>query len=231
MKNVNLFVKSMTVVAVILAVCATLLFFIVDVTALFVTTYIFAMLGLAGVWLSGYWALKKPNTYPWSMAVPMTAVAYLVAVLSTSSPFVVREQMGLLFAFPFGWLALTDGALLVVAVVRVIFLSAGTKAIERVDEEVKASTSNWKMLAVQAQAVLAKTPDSLKSDVRKVVETIRYSDPVENPSLSQYDEVIRENVAKLDRAVSEADAAMVSDLCVQLERQIKERNNVARLMK
>ncbi|MDR0929903.1 MAG: hypothetical protein LBM74_09390 [Oscillospiraceae bacterium] len=219
----NLHIPALGAISAVLVALFSLLFLVVDVTALFVAAYALALLGILAMWAAGFWLLKTPQAYPWGAEIPKAAAAYWVTEVIVSAAFVVLEQVGI-FALALPWFLLIQAGILAIFAVRVILLHAGTREIEQVEGTVKAQMLPWKSLVLDAEAILLRTPDASKTDVQRAVDALKYADPMQIPALAPYDESIRASIARLDAAVSDSDAAAVSALCAALQGQIKDRN-------
>jgi len=215
--------KSLIAIAAIVVVVFTAMFLVVDVTALFVTAYIFALVGVAAVLYAGLYLLKTPQSYPWAAAMPTQTLRWSVIEVIISAGIVLLEQIGV-FVLPLGWFVLIQIAVLAFFAVRVVMLNAGRVEIERVDDKVRANTINWKALALDVEALAARSPE-----VKPLVDAIRYSDPVTSPKLAEYDAQIRNGVTAIEQAVNSG--GDVGERVATLLRQIKDRNNRAKILK
>jgi hypothetical protein len=216
---------SAILIAVILAAVASLSFLVATVTALFIAAYLFTLFAIAVMLCGTVFLMRNMRTYPWGAALPLTTFAYLVTEFVVSLAAVVLEQAAHI-AIPVKWFILIQAVIFAVFAIRLILLNVGRAEIERVEEKVKVKTFDWKALIVDLEALAAQSPD-----VKPLLEAAKYSDPVTSPALAEYDAKIRDGVVALEQAVAGNDGARVSELCVTLTRQIKDRNNRAKLLK
>ena len=221
---------SVTAVAAILVVVATLFFLIVRITPLFIAAYVLALLGIAVLWLTSTQMVKDAKNYPWAAAVPAIAVEYLVTELIGSAVVVVLEQIGL-FALHLSWFIVSQLVVFAFFAVRIIVLSAGKAEIERRGDDVKERGFLLKSLVADLDMIFEKASDEAKHEIKPVCDALRYSDPMTNPQLAEYDNAVSESIIKLDYAVTNGNNEQVTALCVTLQRQIKERNSRAKLVK
>jgi hypothetical protein len=222
--------KHATLVALILAGVASLLFLVVrEVTPLFLIGYAFALIGIGGFWLGSVYLFDNMGDYPWLAAFPAQLLRYLVTETAFSAVFVVLEQLSI-FRLPPVWFFLIHAVIAAVFAVNLILLKSGKEIIERRDETVREKTRALAFLLADVSAVLEQAPDMAK-DIRPVADALRYSDPMSHPSLEPYEDKIKDGVVLLEQAASEKDAEKVSSLCVTLLRQIKDRNNRVKLLK
>lgn len=216
---------SAVLIAVILAIVASLAFLVANVTALFIAAYVFTLLGIAAMLCGNLFLLDKARSYPWGAAFPQTTFAYLVTSFVVSAAAVILEQtVGA--AIHTKWFVIAQIVILAVFAIRIIAMNAGYAEIERVDDKVKADTRGWKLLTLDLEALAAHAPE-----VKPLLEAVKYSDPVTRPALAEYEGGIYEGAAELKRAVNADDTVRVSQLCAGLLLSVKERNSRARVMK
>ena len=219
-----------TIIALILAGAASLSFLVVrEVTPLFLIAYAFALIGIGGFWLSSIYLFDNMDDYPWFAAFPATLLRYLVIEALFSVVFVVLEQLSV-FRLPSAWFLAIHAVIAAYAAVNLVLMKGGKEHIEQVGAKIREKTYEWSSLQADVSAILEQTPEAAK-DIRPVVDALRYSDPMSHPSLASCEDGIKESVVWLGQAVSEHDAEKISALCVALLRQIKDRNNRAKLMK
>jgi hypothetical protein len=216
---------SAILIAAILAIVASLAFLVVEVTALFIAAYIFALLAIAVMLCGNLFLLNNTRSYPWGAALPQTTATYLIFEFAVSLIAVILEQIAKV-TVPAKWFVIVQVVILAVFAIRLIMLNAGRVEIERVGDKVKANTFDWKMLIADVEALAAKSPD-----VKPLLDAVKYSDPVTSPALAEYDGKIRDGVAALEQAVDGGNAERVSELCATIQRQLKDRNNRAKLLK
>lgn len=221
----DIYKKTFAAISGILFIVITALFFIVSVTPLYIIAYIFALLGIIGLWSSAMFVLKNASAYPWVAAIPIAAIKYLCLELVLSAVFVILEQLGL-YSLPTAFFIIAHILILAIFAIRIIMLNAGKKEIERVEGTVKQSTFDWKLLIADIQALAERSPE-----LKSLLDAIKYSDPATPPELAEYDEKIRDGITALEKAVDVGNGTLISELSITLQRQIKDRNNRAKLLK
>jgi hypothetical protein len=219
----NTYKKSFILIAAILAVVATLLLIALRGTPLIEFAYVFVLVGIIGLLCSGFFVLKNGGAYPWIAAVPRAAYQYLAANIVISVICVILAGTGL-YILPKIWFIVIHVIVLAFFSIRIIMLNAGKQEINRVEEKVRETTFDWKMLRADMEALAEQY-----SDVKPLLEAIRYSDPVSSPKLAEYDAQIRDGVAVLEQAVAKGEN--VAEAVSTLLRRIKDRNNRAKLLK
>jgi hypothetical protein len=209
-----------------------LLFLVVrEITPLFLLAYAFALLGIGAFWLGSVYLFDNIQSYPWLAAFPALLARYLCVEVIFSAVFVALEQLSI-FRLPPVWFFLIHALIAAYFAVNLVLLQGGKEIIERRGggAEVKEKTRNLAFLLADVSAILERTPEMAK-DIQPVADALRYSDPMSHPSLEPYENAIKDSVVRLEQAASEKGAGKVSDLCAALLRQIKDRNNRAKLMK
>lgn len=219
-----------TLIALIMMGVASLFFLVIrEASTLFWIAYGFALLGIAAFWWSGMSLAGNVESYPWGMAVPMTVCRYLSVEVVFSAVFVLLEQTSL-FRLPVPWFFSIHAVILAFFGIRLVLLKGGEEVIERRDRAVRENVAALSFLRADVSAILEKMP-GMAREIQPVADALRYSDPISHPSLTSYENAIKDSVIQLERAASQNDTEKVSSLCVTLLRQIKDRNNRLKLMK
>jgi hypothetical protein len=228
--NVNANKKYATIIALVLAAVASLSFLVVrEVTPLFLAAYAFALIGIAASWLGTVYLLDNMGGYPWFAAFPTMLLRYLVVEILFSVVFVILEQTSV-YRLPTVWFLVIHAVIAAYVAVHLVMLKGGKEHIEQVDAKIREKTYEWGSLQADISAILEQTPEAAK-DIKPVADALRYSDPVSHPSLASYEDAVKEDIVRLEQAVSEHDAGKISSLCVTLLRRIKDRNSRVKLMK
>jgi hypothetical protein len=221
--------KYAALIALILAVVVSLTFLIVDVTALFVVAYVLVLLGIAGFLFGVVWQIDNLKSYPWATAIPVATVQYLVTEVIVSVVIVLLQQLDV-FNLPVKWFVVIQAVILAIFTIRIISLRAGKEIIETREAVIQEKVSGWKSLVVDVEAIAKSAPEFAK-DLKPVIDAVKYSDPMSNPQLAEYENAIKGSVIRLSRAAQSKEADKVSELCVTLQRQVMDRNNRAKLLK
>lgn len=97
---------------------------------------------------------------------------------------------------------------------------------QAVSDTVKQNAFNIKSLAVDVKLLEDDCIDAeLKTQLHKVSEAIKYSDPMVNDSVAQLDEMIKGKVSELKYFCQSNNKAEAMQTCLKLQAYIKERNN------
>jgi signal transduction histidine kinase len=222
--------KYATLIALIFASVASLFFLIArEITPLFWIAFAFALIGIGGFWFGAVYLLSNMRVYPWFAIFPAQLLHYLIVEVLFSAVFVALEQFSV-FRLPPVWFFLIHALIAAYFAVNLVLLKGGKEIIERRGAEVQEKTQALAFLLADVSAVLDRTPEMAKG-IRPVAEALRYSDPMSHASLEAYENEIKDGVARLEQAALEKDGEKISALCITLLRQIKDRNNRAKLLK
>lgn len=220
--------QGVFLISAIMAIVATALFFVVPITVTFIISYIFAILGIAMLFFVNLYMLSNPKSYPWVAALPMAILQYMTAQTALSATFVIREIF-FVSTFHLGLFVFLHILLLGIFSVRLILLKGGKEIIEGRDSEVKQKVSVMRLMQNDVESVMRQHPQYDKL-LKQVVEALRYSDPMSNPSVGIYEEQIQRSIFAMKELESN-ELAKIPEICESLLRQIAERNNRAKLMK
>lgn len=141
----------------------------------------------------------------------------------------------LLFAIPMlpTWLGVVVcSALLILALGGSITTQSTNNTIEKLDSEVKGKVFYIRSLEADIGGIAAKCSDpSLKKELEKLREIIRYSDPMSSPRLASIEESIQERCNYLGELVTRQDYNSALAAAQQIGRLLIERNEKCKLLK
>jgi len=213
----------------IMAAVASVFLLVLDITPLFISAYIFAVIGIGALGLGTIYLMQSGKSYPWFASFPMTIWSYLTIQVAFSAVFVIRESI-FNWSFPTKWFCLIHIIMLAVTAIVLITLNTGKDYIEARGADVKEKVISMKMIVADLEAAMTNMP-SMKSEIKAVADALRYSDPMSNPALAEYENAIGDSVVLIENAVAKGDEQSIPALCAALQRQIKDRNNKLKLMK
>jgi len=228
MNNANV-QKGSRLIAIIMAVVATSLFLVVKITPLYITAYIINLIAVLALCLGTVYMANNMKSYPWFASFPLTIWRYLLTQLTVSAIFVISENL-FGYSVNLGIFVVIHIAIIGYFAILLILQKGGKDIIEAVDEKVKAKTVDWRMLQLDMESVKASMP-SKAQELQAVIDALRYSLPMSSEAILPYEEKIKDSIVMLEQAANINDEARVSELCVTLLRQIKDRNNRAKITK
>lgn len=238
--------KRVILICAILAVVFSLLFIVIrPVTVLFLVSYFFALVGLAGFCYTSCYVIDHKDSYPWLLALPKTALTYLIIELIISAVVVLLEQLakwnanavGLMeligkLNLASGWYVLIHAALLLIFVIRIIALRGGQEHIEARGEQVRKKILSLKLLQADVELLASEASDEgLKKDLSALAEAIRFSDPMSADALTPLEGAIEAKVAKLKLAISDNILKNADVIIKEVNLLIEERNKKCKLLK
>lgn len=146
---------------------------------------------------------------------------------------IVIGSICMIFSFLPYWVGIVLCAVtLVFNVLCVLRAKTAADTVSEIDDKVKVKTFFIKSLTVDAESLMARADDeAIKAECKKVVEALRYSDPMSNDALSSAEGQITIKFASLSEAVGEKDNEKVSSIAKELLILIDDRNKKCKLLK
>jgi hypothetical protein len=222
-------VIKLSAIAGIMLVVATIFFAVIPATPLFITAYIFAVIGIGLFAFGNLFILKFDNNYPWVAAFPITTTWYLVCDAAISIVFLILENL-IKWSIPLVGFMLIQIIVLAIFSIRLIVIKGARDIIVDVDNKVSGKVTSLKMLIADIENIRENSPQ-YAGVIKPVYEALKYSDPMGNELLSLYDEQIGDSISRLEIGASNKDDDAVNEICVTLLTQIKDRNNRVRALK
>ena len=190
--------------------------------------YIFITLSFIGQLICAYFAFKVDSLQKFFYNVPLLRISrtglVLTAILGTLCMAIpnLPNWIGVILCL----------AVLAFTAISVIKATAAGDIVSGIDEKIESKTSFIKLLTADAEALMsaAKTPE-LKAEVKKVYETIRYSDPMSNAALEEINEQIQNQFSVFEDAVKAEDSDLASSYSDELIILIDNRNKKCKLIK
>lgn len=101
--------------------------------------------------------------------------------------------------------------------------------VENIEMRTAVDTSFMKELRVRAESLVSAN-DTYRSELTKLSENIRFSDPVSSTSSKNADHSLDMAMSELERALSDG-SGDISALCRNVQNALNERNNIVKLNK
>ena len=116
--------------------------------------------------------------------------------------------------------------------ISIVKATAAGDIVSEIDEKVEIKTSLIKALAADAESLMsvAKAPE-LMTEVKKVYQALRYSDPVSNASLDEINCQVQNQFSVFANAVKSEDSDLTVSSSEELLVLIDERNKKCKLLK
>ncbi len=117
-------------------------------------------------------------------------------------------------------------------VIACVNASTVANAVAEIDEKVKKQTAFIRMAVVEAENIMAcaKTPE-IKTELKKVYEALKYSDPMSNSALYDIEQEIDNGLKELKKVVACSDNTKVLSVTANILFNIKERNSKCKELK
>lgn len=196
---------------------------------IFWISYSFLCLSFASVIGVSLFSFKTIDTEAIFMGIPLLyfSVFYFFAELFASFVFMIFRNHASV--------KLTVAIQIIMLMIYIIFaaLALMTRdAVQGIESNVKTKVAGIKMLSVDVKILEDQCMDSeLKSELHKISEAIRFSDPMTTDALSDLDELIKSKVTELKFQCNSNNKAAAIQICYQLDSFISERNQKLILLK
>ena len=220
--------NSAIIIAIIMAVVATALFLVTEITVIFIIAYLFAIIGIAAFCVGTIYMLSSPKSYPWFAAFPMRIWQYLITEVILSAVFVMWEKFTD-SSLAVQWFVLLHIVLVAVFAIPLVLMKSGRDIIDKRGDEVKQKVAVLRFMQGDMESLVRKFPQ-YESDLRKVMDALRYSDPMSHPSLAVYEEQIQRSIVEIENLDGD-DISKIPELCLALTNKIADRNSKVKIMK
>ena len=207
---------------------ATALIFVLPLSATVFVAYFFMMLAIIMFCAGNLYMLSNAKSYPWFAAFPIAIWQYLVAQLTLSAIFVLRAVF-FIGIFPIGLFFFLHVLLLGYFAVKLLLIKSGKEIIETKDAEIKQKVSVMRLMQADVESILRSHPEHEKP-LRRVIEALKYSDPIGHPSVDFYEEQIHRGITSM-MGLFGNEPAKIPEICENLVNQIADRNSRVKLTK
>ena len=220
--------KSVYLIAGIMIIMATALFFVVPISLTFFIAYGFTMFAICLFAWGSLQLLDNTKSYPWFAAFPMRIWQYLATQFVLSAAFVMWENFTA-NALPLGLFFFLHIVILGFFAISLVLMKTGQEIIETREAEVKQKVSTLRMLQADVESIIRQHPLHEKP-LRQVFDALRYSDPMSHPSVGIYEEQIQRGIFSM-MGIEGNDPANIPEICEKLLLQIEDRNSRVKMMK
>lgn len=214
-------------------------FFVVRPTLLFLSCYAFAVVGGIEFAVSLMIIAEKKSKLPQDWVFPIIAKSYMISNLLTSIILVFLE-------FKFGieirliWVFLIHTTLISIFSWQILALHAGKEHMEDVNKRANSNVEFCRQQNATLVSTKAKVNISAMSladknvamrKIQKVIDAIRYSDPMTPEELLSLDNMISEKINSLIPALRNNSVTELESVCDELIVNIKNRNEQIKALK
>lgn len=192
----------------------------------FFAGYIFITLAFIGQLFCAHLTFKAEDPQKLFYNIPLTTIGIggtmamiLFGVLAMAIP-KFPVWLGIILCF----------AVLGFTAIAVISTNEAAQQVERIDQTIKANTAFIKMLAADAEGLMAQAAPAQQATAKKVWEALRYSDPVSNPLLTSAEAQINVKFSEFRNAIT-AGEEQATKLAEELLFLIEDRNRKCKIFK
>ena len=116
--------------------------------------------------------------------------------------------------------------------IAVISATLGRDVASDIDTKIKVKTFFIKSMLVDVETLVAKTDNSeIKIELNKLIETVKYSDPMSNQALANVESRISDKYSELEQAAISDNFVGVISLCKDINALFIERDKKCKLLK
>jgi len=120
--------------------------------------------------------------------------------------------------------------ILAACLIGLIGVNFGKKEIERLDKHIHEKVFFINTLQTDVESLITKTTqESTKKNIKALIDTIHYSDPMSNHQLSSLENKIAAQIVILAENISNVD--MANSLCDELQELLADRNRKCKILK
>ena len=218
------------VIGILIAVFNLIVFILpFEQTVSFWIAYIFAMIALVSQEFVWVFAWEKSSSLKSKfLGIPLLQISFLYLIVQ-----VIFSLAFIIIPILFWQAALIEGVVwLAICAILMIAVDIGRNEIERVDKKISEKVNFIKSLRIEVeQMVLKCESDAIKKELRKLSETIRYSDPMSDSSLEPIEKEISDHTGKLSGLVCSGDEAACMSMISDVKSLLNERNAKTKSLK
>ena len=222
-------IMAALIYVILFAVFNLLVFVIFKVrTPVFWMSYAFMCLAFIVQIVSMILALKSLETETIFMGIPLASLSfyYFFAAIFAGAVFMVFQVAPFVLALVIQVLILA-----VYAVVAILAIMARDNT-QQINDTVKENLAAIQTLKVEIEVLVPQVSDSaLKNALKKVVETVKYSDPMSNSAVKDIENQIMQTVNELRVYIENNDNATAIQKCKDIEVLFLQRNSLLKATK
>lgn len=190
-------------------------------TNVFWLSYAFMTVAFVVQIVSMFLAFKTTDVETAFFGIPLASfsIYYLCAALVIGALFMIFQGASLTLALVIQVLVLA--AFLIIAIISIL----ARDTVQEIGQDIKEKVFNLKSVLVDIEMMRESCSDpELKEALRKLSETVKYSDPMTNDSVASVEQRIMRKVSELRIYIDDNQIADAKQACSELERMYIERN-------
>lgn len=171
--------------------------------------------------VSMFMSFKSADVETAFFGIPLASfsVFYLCAELVIGALFMIFQMASFTLALVIQVLVLA--VFLSIAIISLL----ARDTVQQISDNVKEHVSNLKSVLVDIEMLMdCCTDPELKADLRKLSETVKYSDPISNEAVADVEQRIMRKISELRINIDDNQIADAKQSCADLERLYVERN-------
>lgn len=190
--------------------------------------YAFITVAFIGQLACAYLAFREENRQKFFYSVSLIAVSYSAAVLMA-----IVGAICMLVSFIPVWVgAIVCILILAFSAISVFKAKVAVDIVSRIDDKIKVQTFFIKSLTVDADTLMARAKSTeVKTELKKVYEAVRYSDPMSSEALANVESQITLKFNALSKAVESDNVEEIKTIVEEFIILINDRNKKCRLLK
>ena len=223
--------KLRIIAAGLIAIAAlTALLIALPFASLTLAAYLFIVADII-LFLATFWQIADSGVgrYLTNAAFVLAIRPWVLVSAALSVIFPVLE-LASIYSMPIVWFCVIQIFVFAVAGIAMLVIGAGQEEIERQQNQKEQTTSTWKMLRCDIEAIMARTPAEFRRSVGTVRDAIRFASPVSYPALASLEHTIRGDISALGVLIDGGHDG-VEALCMKICEEVKDRSNRLKTLK
>lgn len=189
--------------------------------------YIFITIAFIGQLVVSYFVFKAENLQKFFYKISLVRISWtglvLTLVFGTLCMVIpnLPDWIGVIACF----------VVLAFSAISLVKANAAADIVGEIDDKIKTQTAFIKSLTADTESLMSRAKSEIaKTEVKKVYESVRYSDPMSNENLATIENEITLKFSELSAAVI-ADGEEITDVSNELLILIDDRNRKCKLLK
>lgn len=190
--------------------------------------YIFITIVFIGNLVCSFLFFKEENIDKIFLKLPIIYIAYIALIVSLIAGAIAMA----IPVIPYWVGIVVDVVILAVYAIAIVQANTAADVVSEIDDRVKAQTFFIHSLTVDAQTLMSfAQSDDVKTECKKVYESIRYSDPMSNDALAEIERQIQNEFKTFDDAVKKDNTELVKNSANKIIALINKRNSKCKVLK
>ena len=202
--------------------------YVINYDARFWIAFVFIFAAFIGNLVCVWFAFKAENLKKMFLNLPLITISWsaLIAML------VVCVGLMLIPDCPAWITAIVCIVIFAFNAIAVIKAAWAADVVSDVEEKVKTKTTFIKNLTVDVESILARAKsDAVKTECKKVYESVRYSDPMSDEALSVIEAKITVKIDELSSAIDADNAEKAKEIADEIVILVSDRNKKCKSLK